>query len=87
MTRRFQFSLKWLLVATLAVSCFFGGIHFEREWRRRELLELDRDIDGEGPLDPVWVDVGLPIQLDKVGSADAQPGGVAVLYIDLTDQP
>jgi hypothetical protein len=36
MSRRFQFSLKWLFVATLAVACFFGGIRFERERRRRE---------------------------------------------------
>ena len=36
MSRRFQFSLKWLFVAMLAVACFFGGIRFERERRRRE---------------------------------------------------
>ena len=38
MSRRFQFSLKWLFVAMLAVACFFGGIRFERE-RRRHLAE------------------------------------------------
>ena len=31
-----QFSLKTMLVLLLAVACFFGGIHFERERRRRE---------------------------------------------------
>jgi hypothetical protein len=36
MSRRFQFSLKWLFVAMLAVACFFGGVRFERERRRRE---------------------------------------------------
>jgi hypothetical protein len=36
MSRRFQFSLKWLFVAMLAVACFFGGIRFERERRRQE---------------------------------------------------
>lgn len=36
MSRRFQFSLKWLFVAMLVVGAFFGGIHFEREWRKRE---------------------------------------------------
>ena len=36
MSRRFQFSLKWLFVAMLAVACFFGGIHFERERQRRQ---------------------------------------------------
>jgi hypothetical protein len=36
MPRRFQFSLKALLILMLAVACFFGGIRFERERRRRE---------------------------------------------------
>jgi hypothetical protein len=31
-----QFTLRALLVAMLAAGCFFGGIHFERERRRRE---------------------------------------------------
>ncbi len=31
-----QFTLRALLVAMLAVGCFFGGIHFERERQRRE---------------------------------------------------
>ncbi|HVA44904.1 MAG TPA: hypothetical protein VNH11_00835 [Pirellulales bacterium] len=34
MPRRFQFSLRALLVAMLVVAAFFGGIHFERERRR-----------------------------------------------------
>jgi hypothetical protein len=36
MSQRFQFSLRTLLVAMLAVACFFGGIQFERERKRRE---------------------------------------------------
>ena len=36
MSRRLQFSLKWVFVAMLVASAFFGGIHFERERRRRE---------------------------------------------------
>jgi hypothetical protein len=36
MSRRFQFSLRWLFVAMLAVACFFGGIRFERERQRCE---------------------------------------------------
>jgi hypothetical protein len=36
MNRRFQFSLKWMFVAMLVVGCFFAGIRFERERRRRE---------------------------------------------------
>ena len=31
-----QFTLRALLVLMLAVACFFGGIWFERELRRRE---------------------------------------------------
>ena len=34
--RRPQFSLKTLLVLMLPAACFFGGIRFERERRRRE---------------------------------------------------
>lgn len=34
--RRPQFTLRALLVLMLAVACFFGGIRFERERRRRE---------------------------------------------------
>ncbi|HET6884529.1 MAG TPA: hypothetical protein VFI31_30525 [Pirellulales bacterium] len=30
-----QFTLRALLVLMLAVACFFGGIHFERERVRR----------------------------------------------------
>jgi hypothetical protein len=31
-----QFTLRVLLMAMLVVAAFFGGIHFERERRRRE---------------------------------------------------
>lgn len=34
MSRRFQFSLRGLLVVILVVAAFFGGVHFERERRR-----------------------------------------------------
>ena len=34
MSRRFQFSLRALLVVLLAVACFFGGIRFERDRQR-----------------------------------------------------
>jgi hypothetical protein len=36
MSRRFQFSLRALLVVMLVVACYFGGIRFERERRWRE---------------------------------------------------
>jgi hypothetical protein len=35
MSRRFQFSLRALLMVMLVVAAFFGGIRFERERRRR----------------------------------------------------
>ncbi len=35
MRRRFQFSLRALMMATLIVATFFAGIHFERARRRR----------------------------------------------------
>jgi hypothetical protein len=41
MRRRFQFSLRALLILMLAVACFFGGIRFERERRRREDAAAD----------------------------------------------
>lgn len=31
-----QFTLRALLVLMLAVACFFGGVRFERERRRKE---------------------------------------------------
>jgi hypothetical protein len=31
-----QFTLRALLIGMLVVAAFFGGIHFERERRRRE---------------------------------------------------
>lgn len=39
MTRRFQFSLKWLFVAMLVVAAFFTGIRFERERLRAKLRD------------------------------------------------
>lgn len=35
MPRRFQFSLRTLLLLMLAVACFVGGIRFEQERQRR----------------------------------------------------
>lgn len=40
MSRRFQFSLRALLVLMLAFACFFGGIQFERERKRREAARI-----------------------------------------------
>jgi hypothetical protein len=31
MSRRFQFSLKWLFVAMLVVAAFFGGMVLQRQ--------------------------------------------------------
>jgi hypothetical protein len=46
MSRRFQFSLKWLFVAMLVVAAFFGGMAVERR-----LEEMRRDTAmGEPPL-------------------------------------
>jgi hypothetical protein len=36
MTRRFQFSVRALLVLVLAAACFFGGVRVERERQRRQ---------------------------------------------------
>ena len=47
MPRRFQLSLRALLVAILAVVCFFGGIWFERERRRREDEAAARRLDAQ----------------------------------------
>lgn len=33
--RRPQFTIRALFIFMLAVACFFGGIRFEREMRRR----------------------------------------------------
>jgi hypothetical protein len=30
-----KINIQALLVLLLAVACFFGGVRFEREWRRR----------------------------------------------------
>ena len=60
MSRRFQFSLRWLFVAMLAVACFCGGIRFERwlyYWRDRDAIEWAHrvlagrpDANGDFPL-------------------------------------
>jgi hypothetical protein len=39
MTRRFQFSLRAVLVLMFGAACFFAGIRLERE-RQREKLEF-----------------------------------------------
>jgi hypothetical protein len=62
MSRRFQFSLKWLFVAMLVGAAFFGGINFERERRRRQ-DELPIVLGGHGvyPVD----DLVIPVQHPK----------------------
>jgi hypothetical protein len=47
MPRRFQFSLRGLLILMLAVACFCGGIVFEREHARRQAVQQG------------WVDIGV----------------------------
>jgi len=60
MSRRFQFSLKWLFVAMLVVAAFFGGMSLQRrlEERKRSALIVDLDLDGDVDLD-VWPDILL----------------------------
>ncbi|HET6879768.1 MAG TPA: hypothetical protein VFI31_06425 [Pirellulales bacterium] len=41
-----QFSLRALLIAMLVVAAFLGGIHFERERRRREDDAIARQMEG-----------------------------------------
>jgi hypothetical protein len=62
MSRRFQFSLKWLFVVMLVVVCFFAGIRFERERRRRQ-DELPMVLGGHRvyPVD----DLVIPVQRPK----------------------
>lgn len=36
MNRKFQFSVRAMLILMFGVACFFGGVRFERERRRRE---------------------------------------------------
>lgn len=47
MKRRFQFSLKALLVATLAVACFVGGMATQRELSRIESTQRELEIEKE----------------------------------------
>lgn len=55
-----NFNIRALLVATLVVAAFFGGIHFERELERRaDERRYELDLTGaqsgffsEGPLRP-----------------------------------
>lgn len=45
MSRRFQFSLKWLFVlVTLGPAFFFGGMHFDRERNRRRGEAINAEI-------------------------------------------
>jgi hypothetical protein len=59
MSRRFQFSLRALLVLILALACFFGGIRFERERRRREDARISGDDWG------CLVPSGIEVKADK----------------------
>jgi hypothetical protein len=67
MSRRFQFSLRTLFVAMLAVACFFGGIRFERELERRRQKVLYSS------------DLGIPW---PQGSIDIVDGQLIVTYPD-----
>jgi hypothetical protein len=55
-----QFTVRALLVAMLVVAAFVGGIHFERERRRREDDAIARQMEGL-PL------LSLPSQGEKRG--------------------
>ena len=54
--RRPQFTLRALLVLMLAVACFFGGIRFERERRRRADEAANAEMAPLYPPDHVIVD-------------------------------
>ena len=54
MPRRFQFSLRALLVAMLVVAAFFGGMAVQRKFDERKRSPLIVDFDGDG-----WIDVQL----------------------------
>lgn len=78
MPRRFQFSLRALLVLMLAAACFFGGIHFERERRRRldEAAKLTAPKPDWKPIAPVptFYKVVPPAQNDTLPTGKV-PGG------------
>ena len=46
MSRRFQFSLKWLFVAMLAICCFLGGMAVQKHLdtpRPTRILAIEKD--------------------------------------------
>jgi hypothetical protein len=49
MSRRFQFSLTWLVIATLVIGAFFGGVSVGRRCHelehQRELADFQRQRD------------------------------------------
>ena len=59
--RRFQFSLKWLFVAILAVACFFGGMALQQRLDKPTLLGRRAILfDTEGMRSTYEETVGLP---------------------------
>jgi hypothetical protein len=50
-----QFTLRALLVLMLAAGCFFGGIRFERERRRRADEALEAEFADVPVLEPYIV--------------------------------
>jgi hypothetical protein len=50
-----QFTFRALLVAMLVVACWFGGIWFERERRRRADEDALRQVPAFPPLTPPLV--------------------------------
>jgi hypothetical protein len=63
MGRRFQFSLRALLVLMLAVACFFAGVRFERERKRLEAEAAALATATHGtplPAVPITIDLAFP---------------------------
>ena len=61
--RRFQYSLRMLLTATLMAACFFSGIRFEHERRR---IQDEREMEAHAIRAP---GPGLRIHIPAMGPA------------------
>jgi hypothetical protein len=59
MSRRFQFSLKWLLVGTALLACWLGW-HVERVRRQRDIATLVADLGGTVQYDVEFDSDGWP---------------------------
>ena len=81
MSRRFQFSLKALLVAMLVVAAFFGGMEVQRK------IEANRRADPDNPSqDIVWFTVAPDGKqsravIRRIAGAAAPPAN------DIADEP